>query len=58
MYLDSFFDNLKFNVSFSLLAEKWLPLRRKSGARVWVSPAEITDQLGSDPFMSPDWGAR
>ena len=56
MYFDSFFNNLRFNVSFSLLTEKWLPLRRKSGARVWVSPAEITDQLGSDPFMSPDWG--
>ncbi len=43
-------------MSFSLLTEKWLPLKRKSGAREWVSPADITDRLEVDAFISPDWG--
>jgi CRISPR system Cascade subunit CasA len=40
----------------NLLAEPWLPLKRRSGVTEWVSPAHLTDRLGDDPFVAPNWG--
>jgi CRISPR system Cascade subunit CasA len=42
--------------SFNLLTAQWLPLRRRSGVTEWVSPADITSQLATDPFVAPHWG--
>jgi CRISPR system Cascade subunit CasA len=42
--------------NFNLLTQPWLPLKRRSGRTEWVSPADITRDQTTDPFVSPDWG--
>jgi len=41
---------------FSLLNEKWLPVRRRSGGRSWIAPHQIVEDLDGDPVVRPDWG--
>ncbi len=40
---------------FNLITHSWLPLRRRSGARSVVRPAEIVDRQAQDPFVAVDW---
>ncbi|WP_337188084.1 type I-E CRISPR-associated protein Cse1/CasA [Phenylobacterium sp.] len=47
-------------MSFNLVASKWLPVRRASGARQIIAPAEVADGFADDPilaldFSRPDW---
>ena len=47
---------------FNLIREAWLPVRRASGQRLWIKPADITADLSGDPvvaldFPRPDWNA-
>ncbi|NOT72850.1 MAG: type I-E CRISPR-associated protein Cse1/CasA [Hyphomicrobium sp.] len=49
-------------MSFNLLTDPWLPVRRLSGERDVVRPGDITDRFNSDPIMAldfpkPDWNA-
>lgn len=49
-------------MSFNLIYEAWLPVRRASGERLWIRPADITCDLDGDPvvafdFPRPDWNA-
>jgi CRISPR system Cascade subunit CasA len=41
---------------FSLLAERWLPVRRYRGARCRIRPAEIAAGPQGDPVIDFDWG--
>ena len=41
---------------FNLLSERWLPVRRLSGAREWVAPAGVVSGLAEDPVIAFDWG--
>ena len=46
----------------NLISGPWLPVRRLSGARVWVRPVDITSQFAGDPILAldfprPDWNA-
>jgi CRISPR system Cascade subunit CasA len=43
-------------MNFNLLTQPWLPLKRRSGQTEWVSPADLTRDHATDPFVSPDWG--
>jgi CRISPR system Cascade subunit CasA len=40
---------------FSLLTERWLPVRRASGARSVISPAGVTEDIDRDPVVAFDW---
>lgn len=43
--------------SFNLVADSWMPVRRLSGARQTIRPAEIVDGAASDhPIVAFDWG--
>ena len=47
---------------FNLIADPWLPVRRLSGPRDWIAPAQITSQFAADPILAldfprPDWNA-
>lgn len=47
---------------FNLIADPWLPVRRLSGERESVRPANIADRFAKDPiialdFPRPDWNA-
>ncbi|MEO1472492.1 MAG: type I-E CRISPR-associated protein Cse1/CasA [Pseudomonadota bacterium] len=42
-------------MAFNLLAEPWLPVRLRSGARRWIRPAQIVAELGDDFAVEPDW---
>src|SRR5262245_31333247 len=49
-------------MAINLIADRWLPCRRASGARVWLAPGELTDGFDEDPvvalaFPRPDWDA-
>lgn len=49
-------------MSFNLIADPWLPIRRLSGGTANVRPADIADGFASDPivaldFPRPDWNA-
>lgn len=44
------------NESFDLLSRRWLPVRRRSGRREWINPAEITNDIERDPIVAFDWG--
>jgi CRISPR system Cascade subunit CasA len=49
-------------VSFNLISDAWLPIRRASGARETVRPGDLTTGLADDPivglnFPRPDWNA-
>lgn len=41
------------NLPFNLLREAWLPVRRRSGARALIRPAELAD--AADPPIALDW---
>ncbi|MGJ0620172.1 MAG: type I-E CRISPR-associated protein Cse1/CasA [Methylocystis sp.] len=41
---------------FSLLSASWLPVRRRSGARHHIRPAEIATNFGDDPIVAFAWG--
>jgi CRISPR system Cascade subunit CasA len=40
---------------FSLLDGAWLPVRRESGARARIRPAELTSDTKDDPLVAFDW---
>ncbi len=42
-------------IPFSLLSERWLPVRLASGARALIAPAELTAGLDTDPVVAFDW---
>jgi len=47
---------------YNLIHEAWLPGRRASGRRLWIKPADVTNDLSGDPivaldFPRPDWNA-
>lgn len=49
-------------MTFNLIAARWLPCRRATGARVWIAPNEITSDFATDPILAldfprPDWNA-
>jgi CRISPR system Cascade subunit CasA len=49
-------------MTFNLIEARWLPVRRLSGRRDYVRPADIIDRLDTDPivaldFPRPDWNA-
>ena len=49
-------------MTFNLIHEAWLPVRRASDERLWIKPADITSYLSGDPivaldFPRPDWNA-
>ena len=39
----------------NLLADPWLPARRRSGGLVWIRPSEVTDAIDEDPFVAFAW---
>jgi len=41
---------------FSLLRTSWLPVRRRSGARTVIRPAEIASGADDDPIVAFAWG--
>ncbi|MFY9657167.1 MAG: type I-E CRISPR-associated protein Cse1/CasA [Methylocystis sp.] len=41
---------------FSLLHRSWLPVRRRSGARSVIRPAEIASAFRDDPIVAFAWG--
>ncbi|MDF7674196.1 type I-E CRISPR-associated protein Cse1/CasA [Acetobacteraceae bacterium ESL0709] len=43
------------DVYFNLIHDKWLPVRRRSGKRERIRPAQIVDQSESDPVVSFEW---
>lgn len=47
---------------FNLITDPWLPVRRLSGKRGWIAPAQITSHFADDPILAldfprPDWNA-
>jgi CRISPR system Cascade subunit CasA len=49
-------------MTFNLLTTPWLEVRRASGVREQVRPADITDRFADDPILAlefprPDWNA-
>lgn len=49
-------------MTFNLIAAAWLPVRRASGARATIRPADVTDGFDDDPilaldFARADWNA-
>ena len=47
---------------FNLITDPWLPVRRLSGGRSWIAPAQITIAFADDPILAldfprPDWNA-
>ncbi len=40
---------------FSLLTERWLPVRRASGLRLMIAPSDLTEGLDDDPIVAFDW---
>ncbi|MCC3246303.1 type I-E CRISPR-associated protein Cse1/CasA [Methylocystis sp. WRRC1] len=43
-------------MTFSLLATPWLPVRRRSGAKSVIRPAEIASNFADDPVVAFAWG--
>ena len=43
------------NDVFNLVAEAWLPVRRRSGALERIPPWRITDGIADDPFVAFAW---
>lgn len=41
--------------AYSLLGERWLPVRRASGAVEAIRPCDVTDGLSEDPILAFDW---
>lgn len=49
-------------MSINLITDPWLPVRRLSGERSFVRPADITSHFADDPILAldfprPDWNA-
>ena len=49
-------------MSINLILDAWLPIRRLSGERAWIRPADITSAFADDPILAldfprPDWNA-
>ena len=49
-------------MSFNLIVDPWLPVRRLSGQRHWIAPAQITSDFKDNPILAldfprPDWNA-
>lgn len=42
-------------MSLNLITSQWLPVRRHDGSRSIIRPAQILDQLSSNPVLMPDW---
>jgi CRISPR system Cascade subunit CasA len=42
-------------MAFNLLSEAWVPVRRSSGARPFIRPAQVTEAHDSDPVIALDW---
>lgn len=42
--------------TFSLLDRLWIPVRRASGARDTIRPADITSRIADDPVLAIAWG--
>jgi CRISPR system Cascade subunit CasA len=42
-------------LSFSLLNNAWLPVRRASGTSHTIRPCDLTDGMDSDPVVALDW---
>ena len=42
-------------MSFSLLSDAWLPVRRASGTSHTIRPCDLTDGMDSDPIVALDW---
>ena len=39
----------------NLLADRWLPARRRSGGLAWIRPSEVPDAIEEDPFVAFAW---
>ncbi len=37
---------------FSLVDERWVPVRRRSGRADWIAPSQITEALADDPIVA------
>lgn len=49
-------------MGMNLITSAWLPVRRRSGRRDWITPGQITEGSADDPivaldFPRPDWNA-
>lgn len=47
---------------FSLILDRWLPVRRLDGTSEWITPAQITSDFKTNPILAldfprPDWNA-
>ncbi len=42
-------------MAYSLIAEPWLPVIRRHSGACWIRPAEIVDQIETDPVMTIAW---
>jgi CRISPR system Cascade subunit CasA len=38
----------------NLIDSSWIPVRRASGSRSWVTPWQITDDIDGDPIVALD----
>lgn len=45
-----------FMSSFSLIQNAWLPVRRRSGSKSVIRPAEIASDIDRDPIVAFAWG--
>lgn len=43
-------------LTYCLIDQAWLPVRRRSGRREWIAPHQITTEIDGDPIVRPDWG--
>src|SRR5262249_3058909 len=41
-------------MSFNLIHEKWIPIRRRDGTQELIAPWEITENLSSNPILALD----
>ncbi len=42
-------------MAFNLLLEAWIPVRRASGSRVSIRPAQLAEGDRGDPIVALDW---
>ncbi len=38
-------------MSFCLLDEPWIPVRRRDGSREWIAPSQVTEDLARNPII-------
>lgn len=41
--------------AFSLFERRWIPVRRRSGARLRIRPADLAEAIDRDPIVALDW---